>query len=856
MALKSKKTSFFIILAFVAIFLLTIAHCSTINAAAPLENTYPTIPGTITPDTVDTPLPVLFKYIYNLSIILAGFIAFVVTVWGGLKYIFAGLRPGKLADAREQIGFGLVGMVLIFASYLIVNTINPDFTRLTIILPVDRFDTTPMPSDIDTTLPNIGLYEIPVGSIITSEFGASSFLATTSPDIDYPNVDWPIATTSTSTYDTDFQGALFGARLRRIHEVASTTVPVAKKLHELSTGLWDLVEECSCAKCSGNDYIACTTSADCGCDSGYLCPDNIRDKIRTRIDEVGFLKDAFKAFLNPDSLVEDYYNDNQSDIDGLNDDEIKDFIQMMIEVENKGGYSPETDPPERDVGRNLFEMTMLLNEMKKMKRMLNPYDQDMGYLNLLTFHEATTLETNTNMDSRVYDYYVIFTTGPEKIDEKNDPATFYSAAALPFPYGAPSTEPYNQYIPEPDLLPYLKKPQSVYPENIVYAQPAIPNVQFNFNTPPTTGGTCNYIVEIPIGRALDEAIKLTQAINKELFNIFVKGHMEIIGANMFKKTAEEFVDMKCSTGCQQPTCIEVPPLPPGCFPPSIPFIAGCAATLETLAWKANALIALWIIDLTTIPGMGLDIEDIETSFKKFDSQEPIVTDYVCENQNGNCRNSNGTININNVEKKEYTLEEKLIQVQKLLNRSRELEGQDNGRSVYEILLQDLIALGYDQNIDLLEYIRTVDAIERIDLQNCHIMSETILEIGRKTYGKTLVNCRNAKLLGMLDLHNSEICSPDPYLDANYYLDPGARDLRPISCYCYDEDADTNFYNKNRFPELYQDISITLPTFAADIEDLDQDALIDLMNQWQNAGIDFNNFSGFGNNYFCCTREIK
>lgn len=844
-------------MAFVAIFLLTLAHCSTIKAAAPLENTYPTIPGTITPDTIETPLPVLFKYIYNLSIILAGAIAFVVTVWGGLKYLFAGPKPGKLTDAREQIGFGLLGMVLIFASYLIVNTINPDFTKLTVILPVDRFDTTPIPPDIDTNLPNIGLYEIPIGSIITSEWGASSFLATTSPDIDYSTVDWPIATTSTSTYDTDFQGALFGARLRRIHEIASTTVPIAKKLHELNKNLKNFTDKCTCMLgCQGNVLIACTTSADCGCDSGSLCGDDTKEKIETKIDEIGYLKDAFKAFLNPDSLVEDYYNDNQSDIDGLDDDEIKDYIQMMIDVENKGGYSPEIDVPERDIGRNFFEMTALLNDMKKMKRMINPYDQEIGYLNLMTFAEATTLENNTAMKSTIYNYYATFASGLEKIDEKNDPATFYSAAALPFPYGAPSTDPlyYNQDTPEPDLLPYLDEQRLIYPENTVYAQDPFnqPNVQMNFDTPPTTGGTCNYIVEIPIGRALDEAIKLTQAINKELFNIFVKGHLEIVAASMIRKAAEEFIDMECADACIQPTCVVIEP--PVCVPPLL-----CLPTPETILWHASTDIAMWLITITTVPSMGIDIENIETSFKKLNSEEPLLTDYVCKDINGNCRKSNGRIDVNKIEEKEYTLEEKLIQVQKLLNRSRELSGQHGGKSVYELLLEDLIALGYNENnenTNSLIYIRHIDAVERTDLQNCNIMSETILKIGKKTYGKSLVNCRNAKLLDMLDFHNTEICSPDPYIDANYYLDPMARNLRPISCYCYDEDANKNYYNKDRFPELYQDISVILPTFAANTEDMDLDALRDLINQWQNARIDFNNFSGFGNNYFCCIKESK
>jgi len=836
-----------------AVFLLTIVHFSRVSAAD-LENIYPDVPGAITPTTTETPLPVLLKYIYNLSIILAGFIAFVVMVWGGVKYILAGPRPGKLADAKEQITLGLVGMMLIFASYMIVNTINPDFTKLITILPITFTDTF-IPSSDNPSSMDVGLYEIPIGSIITSEFGASSFLATTSPDIDYANTEWPPTITSTSTYDTDFQGALFGARLRRIHEVASTTVPVAKKLHDLSNGLHDLINKCTCMfGCHGNILLICAVSTDCGCDTGYLCSDDTKDKMEKRIGEIESLKDAFKAFLNPNSLVEDYYNNNQSDIDGLDDDEIKDLIQMMIEVENKGGYSPKNDPHERDIGRNLLEMTAFINEMNKMKRMLNPYDQDVGYLSLLTFAEATTLEANMDVSSTIYNYFAALPAGLEKIDEKNDPATFYSAATLPFPYGMPDDRPYNQDAPEPDFLPYYPGERKMsYQKNIAFAAvPFVPpNVQFDFDTPPSTGGTCNYILEIPIGRALDEAINLAQAINKELFNIFVKGHIEIIGANMLIKAAEKFIDLKCVDACIKPTCVGEPPLAL-CVPPFL-----CMPTLETIFLNAQSDIAIFLIELTTIPGMNIAIDDIETSFKKLDSQEPILIDRVCKDEKGNCRKRNGTINNSKVEEREYTLKEKLMEVQLLLNRSRELVGQDKEKSVYEILLEDYIALGFGKYYeDLLKYIRRIDAIERTDLQDCHIISGTIKKIEGENYSTSLMNCRDAKLLDLIDFYNEDICSPNPYLDANYYLKPEARKLRPISCYCYDEDADKKYYNKKDFPELYQSISIIVPSFMADIEDLDTDALHDLAQQWQNARIDLNHFSGFGNNYFCCIKNYE
>ena len=217
-----KYKTLIILLALMAVFLLLSNH---IASAQNLEVKLPDLPGVQTPTSIDTPLSVFFEYLYTFSIFIAGALCFVMAVWGGLKYILAGPNPSKLKDAREQVSFAFLGLMLILGSWMIINTINPDLTRLAPSSTRQFDDYMPFSPDVSGT-PDLVYSEIPVGTLITSEYLASSFLKNKIADINYASTTWPATTTPpapTSTYATDFQGALYGARLKRIHEVASTT---------------------------------------------------------------------------------------------------------------------------------------------------------------------------------------------------------------------------------------------------------------------------------------------------------------------------------------------------------------------------------------------------------------------------------------------------------------------------------------------------------------------------------------------------------------------------------------------------------------------------------------------------------
>jgi len=67
-------------------------------------------------------------YSYVLSI--GSILAVVVIIASGIIYLTAGGNPSRIGQAKEYIGGAVVGVILLFTSYLILNTLNPDLVRL------------------------------------------------------------------------------------------------------------------------------------------------------------------------------------------------------------------------------------------------------------------------------------------------------------------------------------------------------------------------------------------------------------------------------------------------------------------------------------------------------------------------------------------------------------------------------------------------------------------------------------------------------------------------------------------------------------------------------------------------------
>jgi hypothetical protein len=68
----------------------------------------------------------LVKYIIEWAFRLAGIFAFIMIVYAGFQYLTSGGNTAQQKDAQERIVSAIIGIVLLFAFYIILYTINPD----------------------------------------------------------------------------------------------------------------------------------------------------------------------------------------------------------------------------------------------------------------------------------------------------------------------------------------------------------------------------------------------------------------------------------------------------------------------------------------------------------------------------------------------------------------------------------------------------------------------------------------------------------------------------------------------------------------------------------------------------------
>jgi hypothetical protein len=67
---------------------------------------------------------------YSFAFLIAGFLAFVMIVYGGVRYTFSGGSSSSKEEAKDAIKQALLGLGLLLVAYLILSTINPDLTQL------------------------------------------------------------------------------------------------------------------------------------------------------------------------------------------------------------------------------------------------------------------------------------------------------------------------------------------------------------------------------------------------------------------------------------------------------------------------------------------------------------------------------------------------------------------------------------------------------------------------------------------------------------------------------------------------------------------------------------------------------
>lgn len=70
------------------------------------------------------------KYIYDLAIVTGGILAFFSFLLGGLRYLTSAGNPQHQANAKDQMFYSLVGLLILLSSWLLLRALYPSFTNI------------------------------------------------------------------------------------------------------------------------------------------------------------------------------------------------------------------------------------------------------------------------------------------------------------------------------------------------------------------------------------------------------------------------------------------------------------------------------------------------------------------------------------------------------------------------------------------------------------------------------------------------------------------------------------------------------------------------------------------------------
>jgi len=75
-------------------------------------------------------IPAFIGYLYEWGISIGGLAVFIALLIAGFQYLSSIGNPATMREAKDRIISALLGLVLLLGSYLILNTINPQLTKL------------------------------------------------------------------------------------------------------------------------------------------------------------------------------------------------------------------------------------------------------------------------------------------------------------------------------------------------------------------------------------------------------------------------------------------------------------------------------------------------------------------------------------------------------------------------------------------------------------------------------------------------------------------------------------------------------------------------------------------------------
>lgn len=662
-----------------------------------------------------------------------------------------------------------------------------------------------------------------------------------------------------------------------------------------------LASTCSCAKCAN---LLCTAPIlpFCPCElcNNMLDPcgviervlmENIQEEIPTLYDEYELLNDgdsktnptsiipcktleleyASRALLNfaiqgkyidsPEANSSDsFYNSQEAkDLrDAINEcesklvggrlmDPIIDEIEKQIEIasttENKGDWNPTSTIAERDISTNFNELKTIYDSLIDIKEKMDPFSVTAKYVFPISFVQLEQVKINTQIFEQGQapsDFYFVLKTSPYTItfttqsSIKNEEITTLSSDPATFYYlNVASVKNENNSFPK-SFLSWLTS-------HIEIARAADTISSYNIESMSKT--QCTPLVEIPIGNATDEALKLIEDIMYELSKTQNNITSLPEKISQFKKNQESLYDatndlIKKTKDCKS-QCIGTCSCSCG-LPVMIPCEVGlccgsCGCTCSGQVCPIDLLSTIAKFELEYIKtNLSLqdiinNIQEIITSFRKLNSEERLNIDICCNNEDGNCRDKvNPDKYTDDIEDKDYTLMEKLFQVQLLLNRSRQISKSGTGdlgrASDYEILIAGMKKL-YDTNNKPVSDIEEPSLMDMayptkefqsklmtptpgdraqlevplyLDLSNCGYKALSVGKIEPEQSEENLWILLDARTVRgeneldayqILSLDNKTECTPDPLLDCYYYIKDSSGKYKrsnpsPYNCYSY------------------------------------------------------------------------
>lgn len=69
-------------------------------------------------------IPVIIKLVINAALVFSGVIALVLIIYSGIKYIMSRGDQTKIDEAKKTLTYAIIGLIVIFLSFFIVQLIS------------------------------------------------------------------------------------------------------------------------------------------------------------------------------------------------------------------------------------------------------------------------------------------------------------------------------------------------------------------------------------------------------------------------------------------------------------------------------------------------------------------------------------------------------------------------------------------------------------------------------------------------------------------------------------------------------------------------------------------------------------